>query len=367
MQVLLLYVFALTLLALTARADTVLGGIVDYLPKCYQGSEALLYVEYNSGICHHRVQDDNCSCESNTSVRRAQLTNVGGDKCVYVTKADTYKLADTKNIAEIPSDVFKNNRSSTKYYSGVYNSQSSNSPVTQALELDKSSTHIGISLWKGIKMVRFQYLNNGQRQDWYQGVQIRFTDDFKQRLSIRDLGNFDEVKFYPDTGMISQYHDLIIDLQCFYITSIIPFFRREQGQHLIDCMKFVESHRTDPASADVPASGSVTNVADLTNCEQGSNFQDVSTVTKSVMEIVVGFLKNLAIAAISFVPVAGPFLAVGIDVAFDIVASGAEGEDFVKKALGDAGYDAAGIQAGVVVKQIGGYLLKFVTKRKGKL
>ncbi|KAF9568136.1 hypothetical protein EC968_002994 [Mortierella alpina] len=363
MQVLSLYVLALAFLALTARADTVLGGIVDYLPKCYQGSQAMLYVEYNSGICHHKTQDDYCSCESNMGIRRAQLTSVGGDKCVFVTKVDTYKLAKTDNISAIPLDDFNKNRVSTTFHSGVYNSQSNNAPVTQALSLDKTATHIGVSLWKGIKMIRFQFLNSGQRQDWYQGVQIRFTDDFKQRLSRRDFnGDFDVVKFYPETGMINEYHDLAIDLECFHMTSIIPYYRRQDGQHLIDCMKFIRSHSSDPASDDVPASGAVTKVADITNCEQGTNFQDVSTVTRSVLDIVVGFLKNLAIAGVSFIPVVGPFLAVGLDVAYDIVLGGADGEAFVKKALGDAGYDTAAIQAGVVVKDIRKILLKKVTK-----
>ncbi|KAF9922843.1 hypothetical protein BGZ67_010228 [Mortierella alpina] len=361
MQVLHLYAFALVLLALTVRADTVLGGIVDYLPKCYQGSSAMLYVEYNSGICHHKSLDDNCSCESTGSVRRKQLTEFETGRCVYVTKADTYKLTNFSSIVDITADDFSKSRSLTTYYSGVYNSQSNNAPVTQALDLDLSATHIGLSLWKGIKMFRLQFLNSGQRQDWYQGVQIRFTDDFKQRLSTRDFGNFDDIKFYPETGMIDAYSDLVIDLECFYMTSIVPYFRREYGHHLIDCMKFIRSHYSDPES-DVPATGSVTKVADISNCEQGTNFQDVSTVTKSVLEIVVGFLKNLAIAGISFVPVIGPFLAVGLDVAYDIFVGDAEGEAFVQKALGDAGYDTAGIQAGVIVKQIGSFLAKKVTK-----
>ncbi|KAG0201039.1 ATP-binding cassette sub- A member 2 [Mortierella sp. GBA30] len=275
--------------------------------------------------------DDNCICNPNLGIRRAQLTDVGGDKCVFVTKTDIYELAKMNDITDIPVDDY-NNRESTIYYSGVYNSQSNNAPVTQGLALDYSATHIGLSLWKGIKMIRFQFLNSGQRQDWYQGVQIRFTDDFKQRLSTRDLGKFDEVKFYPETGMISECHDLKINLECFYMTSIIPYFRRKDGQHLINCMKFILSHTSDPASDDVAASGSVTKISDIANCEQGTNFQDVSTVTKSVLDIVVGFLKNLAIA------------------------------DFVNKALGDAGYDTAAIQAGVIVKQITSVLSKKVTK-----
>jgi len=127
-------------------------------------------------------------------------------------------------------------------------------------------------------------------------------------------------------------------------------------------MKFIGSHSSNPTSDDVPASGLVTKVSEITNCEQSTNFQDVSTITKSVLDIIVGFLKNLAIAAISFVPVVDPFLAVGIDIAYDIFVAGADGEAFVSKALGDAGYDTAAIKAGDIAKQIGNVLLKRVTK-----
>ncbi|KAK5816981.1 hypothetical protein F5H01DRAFT_189569 [Linnemannia elongata] len=353
---------ALALLATTVHADTVLGGIVDNLPKCYHGSDSLLYVEYNSGGCHIGIADQGCTCDTTHSpARRAQLADTGNNNCVFVTKLDTYIFPeqDMNDIVNIPNDTFTKNLVSTTYYSGVYNGQSNNAPVIQALGLNKASTHIGLSLWKGIKMVRLYHpFTIGQRQDWDQSVQIRFTDDFKQRLSTRYLGNFDEVKFYPATGMIDYYYDLVIDLQCFHTISIIPYFRRDEGGHLIDCMRFLPSHKIDPTSQDVSASDSVTTVSDVTNCEQGSNFQDIITVTRSTLDIIVGFLKNLAIAAVSFIPVAGPFLAVGLDVAYDIVIAGADGEAFVNKALGDAGYDAAVIQGAQVVQQLSKILSK---------
>ncbi|KAI1288607.1 hypothetical protein EDD11_009895 [Mortierella claussenii] len=281
------------LLATTARADTVLGGLVDYLP------------EYNSGECYRRIGGGGCSCDvEGYSTPRQRIHDNGGGICTYVTKID--QMEKTGNVL---------NKTSTKYCDGPYDG-SANAPVIQGFDLNNSTSHVAISLWKGVKMIRFHYLTDGQRAGWSEGVQIRFTDDFKQKLSDRDLGDKYRIYFYPDLGMSHGTHDVVVDIGCFMLTGMIPFERRVAGHQMIDCLKLQESPYGEPSDADMPEK--TDSVASIYICEQGSNLQNIDTSTKSLKDTLIDCVKNLIKTGVSFVPLAGPFIAIGVDVMYDL-------------------------------------------------
>ncbi|KAF9271854.1 hypothetical protein BGZ68_002966 [Mortierella alpina] len=216
----------------------------------------------------------------------------------------------------------------------------------------------------GIKMVRFRYMTVGQRQNWYRGVQLRFTDDFVKLLAQRDGAS--EASFSPDVGMVCKNRNLMIDLECFYLTAIIPYDRREAGHHMIDCVRLtVNPEKIKAGSMKVAWTGTVTDVASLTNCEQGSNFQDVVEVNpRPLKDVLFETLKNLAMAGASFIPVIGPFLAIGIDLGYNIMVQYQNDAASLDAVLKAGGVTSSSITGAVILEKMKDALLKRITSLK---
>lgn len=309
-----------------SMADTVLGGIVDYLPTCYAVPDAKIFIEYNSGHCYRRPASyqTECSCDIKDSSQRGKLASQG-DGCVWVLKVDEYKATNNK-IGKATSNVGRSKANNahnipealdllySRYHGGPH-SGDSNAPVVQGIDItNKATRYIGISMWKGIKMIRFHYLKIGQREGWSQGVQLRFTDDLKKRLSKRDMGNENFIQFYPEHGMIHSEYEVVIDTHCFYVTALIPFERRSANQHFLNCMKLQKSRAAVLKESDIY--DGTKRVADIMNCEQGTNLDNIHDEPKNTL---IEGLKHILSLGASFIPVVGPFLSIGLDVTFSII------------------------------------------------
>ncbi|KAG0047712.1 hypothetical protein BGZ83_007283 [Gryganskiella cystojenkinii] len=352
----------------TSSADTVLGGMVDYLPSCYKGQDAWLFVEYNAGACRSVPGPDkrNCPCISphwGDSTSTPFLSNEQ-DHCVYTTVIDEYTVAANTPISSVSTDYPKY----TQYYTGPFNTGASNSPVVQAINISGQSTHIAISLSKGLKMVRFRYLTDGQRKNWYRGVQLRFTNDFVQRLSQRDVGaaNNNDVEFSSDLGMVSRNYPLLIDLECFYITAIIPYERRTEGHQMIDCVRLPSYGETSAATVytyRIPWKENVADVASIENCEKGYNVQDVAIVKpREPMDVLKETLKNLAMAGVSFIPVVGPFLAIGVDLAYNVYTTYQDNTKGMDDFLKAEGVTTTSVTGALVLEKLKDAFLNRITK-----
>ncbi|KAG0348163.1 hypothetical protein BG005_011719 [Podila minutissima] len=159
----------------TSWADTVLGGIVDYLPKCYAVPSSKLFIEYTSGHCHRRpaasFERSPCTCNIVDSSQRGKLTEDKG--CAWVLKVDEYKASNNK-VSNIINSVGHSKADNahnipqaldllySRYHGGPQSSDS-NATVMQGIDIkNKKTRYIGISMWKVIKMIRFHYLKIGQ-------------------------------------------------------------------------------------------------------------------------------------------------------------------------------------------------------------
>ncbi|KAG0034884.1 hypothetical protein BGZ82_005574 [Podila clonocystis] len=332
----------------TSLADTVLGGIVDYLPKCYAVPDAKLFIEYNSGHCYRRpganTYQNECSCDIMDSSQRGKLASQG-DGCVWVLKVDEYKASNNK-VSDIVNNsankVAKANNAHnipqaldllySRYHGGPH-SGDSNAPVVQGIDItNKATRYLGISMWKGIKMIRFHYLKIGQREGWSQGVQLRFTDDLKKRLSKRDLGNENFISFFPEHGMIHSGYEVIIDTHCFYVTALIPFERRSANQHFLNCLKLQESRKVVLKESDIY--DGTKSVSEIMNCEQGTNLDNIHDAPKNIL---MEGLKHILSLGASFIPVVGPFLSIGLDVTFSIIENKSKFDEIMQGAGASTG------------------------------
>ncbi|KAF9968517.1 hypothetical protein BGZ70_003078 [Mortierella alpina] len=309
----------LVLLALlhTSFADTVLGGIVDYLPTCYKfADEKLIFVEYNAGF--------GTTCNSNYG--RPLINNDG--RCAWMTRitqhsydksSDLTKYSEADNAHHIP-DIPP--RLKFVDYYGHYDPNNDNVPVVEGYPItDRKTRFVSVSLGRGVKMVRFPYLPVGQRAGWSQGVQLRFTADLVKRLNQRDFpGGRTSVQFDPKHGLYDPLVHLVIDTHCFYITALIPFERRMANQQFINCVRL--NYHFGEGSTNVVNDPKVDSVAAIINCEQGTNLQNApapsSTSLASSLEAA---LKHIVVLGMSFVPIVGPILSIGLDLVIDIVAN----------------------------------------------
>ncbi|KAI8084577.1 uncharacterized protein BX664DRAFT_351371 [Halteromyces radiatus] len=328
--------FALLFTIGMCSGDTVLGGIVDYLPKCYATPNAMLYVEYNAGHCYRERSTafyrTPCSCKIPDSSQRGKLKGDKWGKCIWHLKVDEYNARANTTTADIIPDNKANNAHNIPdldlLYSRYHGGQllgSGNYPVVQGISLtNKATRYIGISMWKGIKMIRLHYLKTGQRSGWSQGVQLRITDDFKKHLSKRDF-----------------------DTHCFFITGLIPFERRGAKQHFINCMKIQKSSRE--VVKETAIYEGTNQIAEVINCEQGTNLQNIDTTPK---DLLVEGLKHIASLGMSFIPVVGPFLSIGLDVTYNMITDKSKFDEIMKSAQVSAGEELFKLLTNVASKSI---------------
>ncbi|KAF9331952.1 hypothetical protein BG006_005185 [Podila minutissima] len=293
----------------TSWADIVLGGIVNYLPKCYAVPSSKLFLEYTSGHCYRRpaagFERSPCTCNIVDSSQRGKLME--DKRCAWVLKVDEYKASNNKvsniinSVGHSKADNAHNMPQAldllySRYHGGPLSSDS-NAPVVQGIDIkNKKTRYIGISMWKVIKMTRFHYLKIGQRDGWSQGVQLRFTDYLKKRLSKRDLGNENFISFPPRT-------------------------------------------RRDPQRG----------VAEIINCEQGTHLENAHDAPA---DLLIEAWKHIASIGLSFIPVVGPFLSIGLDVTFGLLQDKSKFDEITKSAEMSAGDGVFKLLSGVASRSI---------------
>ncbi|KAG0216424.1 hypothetical protein BGX28_002894 [Mortierella sp. GBA30] len=314
---------ALILFPYACSADVVLGGVVDYNPKCYGSGVFSVIVEYNGA---YNVDDRNYR-GINEVLLREKLTDPFG-----VYNGENF-LADS-------------------YHKTVEINGYSIYPITQRFFFTHPDTNMfSISLRKGVRMIRIPFLNEGQAPDWRQGIQIRFTEYTMQQLVEKFVREWRQeaeklpkdgalhYKFTPEEGIVSSFYDLNVHMPCLIINGAIPFNRRTNDSQLINCL-YATAARHDPnRDPNLIEDPVYTPTVDVDNCDLNTN-NEVKKNPPPPMTLeqkLLGYLKDIVVIGISHVPYVGAFIAVGVDVLFKYV----DNKQALEQIMQNAGVDTA--------------------------
>ncbi|KAF9177936.1 hypothetical protein BGZ50_008234 [Haplosporangium sp. Z 11] len=301
------YFAVATLFALVGHcaADTVLGGIVDYLPACfdYGQGDFMFFIEYNN------IMTDSYRVPFIITEHRT-LEGLYG-----VAKDD---LIVSKYVPPLLSKDYKVNTGLQPFN-----------------VRDKTRTrYMGISLARGIRMIRFKYIPNVFEPGWMKGVQVRFTENMVSKISVAEHGVNNTIAYDSDFGIKSIRQTLGIDLECFMaIGSILPENRLSDYQ-LGSCFFLIN---IDPLTAydgkddngfanqgegiDSNYFGEewmVKNSYELLGCEQKAR---VIVPPPPPEDPLIAAIKYISVAAVGFIPTFGPMLAFGLGAAFELADS----------------------------------------------
>ncbi|KAI8084449.1 uncharacterized protein BX664DRAFT_316003 [Halteromyces radiatus] len=340
-------IFVLFLIIEFCCADTVLGGVVDFKPSCYIHGDipASMLIEYNGVF-------------NNETIRILE------------------KEAD-------PLGIYYHGETRLQYktYKTAYTPEYTNNAISHEFRFANRRTNmVQISLRRGIKMIRFPFSRLGQRYGWYEGVQIRMTEDLVVKLGEKyrkDPANkwksipvgppFAEpgsmvfpkydVEYHGANGTISRNIDLNIRIPCLIAYGLIPYDRRTQDSQLINCMYLTDTgyRKDDPVTENSSYKASV----EVDNCEHDTdNVAKLRPPPTSIEEKLFEYLKDLVLMGVSHIPFVGPFIAVGIDVAYEYVQNKPRMEELLEK----AGVDASKASYEIIFDELLSVLKKGVRK-----
>ncbi|KAF9963494.1 hypothetical protein BGZ70_007380 [Mortierella alpina] len=304
------YFAAVALFVLVGRcvADTVLGGIVDYLPGCFQSGQGnfLLFIEYNNVMT------------------KSYMTPIY--LLEHRTPEGLYGAANDDRIVSKylppPQENFKVNT------------------VLQPINLNNpaNTRYLGISLQNGIRMIRIRYIPNVFDSDWMRGIQVRFTENMVSSINMAEHGVRSALEYNDDFGFISTSQTLGIDLECFMAIGSIQQENRLSDFQLESCFYLVAANYTqyhaeyDNDDRKFVENWMVRNPTELASCEQKAR---VIALVPPPEDPLIAAFKFIATAAVGFIPVFGPVLAFGMDAAFELAASEEKYTKFMQDGVRD--------------------------------
>lgn len=296
-----IYIFIVVILLINiCRADTVLGGTVDYDPKCYAQGSYMFFIEFNS-------------------VRPGE-----SGLATFPLFIEEHRTLEGF-YGELKDDTIM-----SKYFADYAGDGVLENTVIQAFKLrDKAQTmYLGLDLTRGIKMIRFAYVPNILEPGWMKGIQARFTNNFIGKISTAEHGVNNTLIYDDRYGLLSKTQVLGIDLQCFMAIGSIPSENRVGDEQLESCFYLRESkvmQNTWDNDRDSNGNGlpegidnnfwgrGLNTPASVLVCEQKS--KTVGPPKDSGGDPIMDGIKYLLILGVGCIPVYGPVLAFGLGAA----------------------------------------------------